>query len=65
MIRGNRSLTVREVAEEVGISVGSCHAILTKKPQTHRVSAKFVRLLTDKQKESRAIISQDLLTNRC
>jgi hypothetical protein len=25
VIRGNRRLTVREVADEVGISVGSCH----------------------------------------
>jgi hypothetical protein len=25
VIRGNRCLTVREVAEDVGISLGSCH----------------------------------------
>jgi len=25
VIRGNRRLTVREVADEVGISIGSCH----------------------------------------
>ena len=31
VIHGNRRLKVREVAEEVGISVGSCHAILTRK----------------------------------
>ena len=42
MSHGNRGLTVREVAEEVGISVGSCHAILTRKPQMHCASAKFV-----------------------
>ena len=47
-IRGNRRLTVREVAEEMGISVRSCHAILTGKFLMHRVSAKFVpHLLTD------------------
>jgi len=40
-IQGNRRLSVQEVAE-VGISVGSCHAILTQKPQMHHVSAKFV-----------------------
>jgi transposase len=28
VIRGNRRLTVREVANEVGISIGSCHQIL-------------------------------------
>ena len=25
VIRGNRRLTIREVADEVGISIGSCH----------------------------------------
>ena len=28
VIRGNRRLTVQEVANEVGISIGSCHQIL-------------------------------------
>jgi ribosomal protein S25 len=48
VIRRNRLLTVRKVADEVGISIGSCHQILTEKLQMRRVSAKFVaRLLTD------------------
>ena len=64
VIRANRRLTVREVAEEVDISVGSCHQILTEKLQMRRVSAKFVpRLLTNDQKENRVQISQELLTN--
>ena len=64
MTRGNRRLTVREVADEVGISVGSCHQILTEKLQKGLVSAKFVpRLLTDDQKENRVEISQELLVN--
>jgi len=51
VIRGNRRLTVREVDDEVGISTGSCHQILTEKLQMRRVSAKFLpRLLTDDQK---------------
>ena len=29
LVRANRRLTVRELAEECGISVGSCHHILT------------------------------------
>ena len=63
MIRGNR-LTVREVAEEVGISVGSCHVILTRKLQMHHLGAKFVpHLLTDGQKENQVSISQDMLAN--
>ena len=51
VICGNRCLTVREVADEVGISIGSCHQIFTEKLQMLRVSAKFVpRLLNDDQK---------------
>jgi histone-lysine N-methyltransferase SETMAR len=51
---GNRRLTVREVAEEVRISNGSCHTILTEDLGMHRVSAKFVpRLLTDDRKLQR------------
>lgn len=64
VIRGNRRLTVREVADEVCISVGSCHAILTEKLEMRRVCAKFVpRLLTNEQKENRVSISQDMLAN--
>ena len=64
MIRGNRRLTVREVADEVGISRGSCHQILTEKLQMRLVSAKFVpHLLTDDQKENRVEICQELLAN--
>jgi len=41
VIRGNR-LTVWEVADEVGISIGSCYQILTEKLQMHHVSTKFM-----------------------
>jgi len=64
VIHGNRRLTVREVADEVGISIGSCHQIFAEKLQMHRVSAKFVPLLiTDDQKENRVEINQELLAN--
>ena len=64
VICGNRRLTVREVAEDMGISVGSCHAVLTRKHQMHRLSAKFVPcLLTDRQQENRVSIFQDMLAN--
>ena len=60
----DRRLTVREVANEVGISIGSCHQIFTEKLQMRRVCAKFVpRLLSDDQKENRVEISQELLAN--
>jgi len=64
VIRGSRRLNVREVANEVSISTGSGHQILTEKIQMSRVSAKFLPfLLTDDQKENRVEISQELLAN--
>jgi len=64
VFRGNRCLTVRDVADKVDISIGSCHKIFTEKLQMRRVSAKFVpRLLTGGQKENRDEISQELLAN--
>jgi len=47
VIRGNRRLTVREAADEVGISIGSCHQIFTEEFQMRRVSAKFVSAFVD------------------
>jgi len=64
VIRGNSHLTVREFADEVGISIASCHQICTEKIQIRRISAKFVpRLLNDDQKENRVEISQQMLSN--
>jgi predicted DNA-binding protein YlxM (UPF0122 family) len=64
VIRGNRRLSVREVADEVGIIRGSCHEMFTEKLKMHRVSEKFLpHLLTEEQKENRVEISQELLAN--
>ena len=64
VIRGNRRLTVREFADEVGISIGSCHQISTEKRQKRHASAKYVpRLSTDDQKGNRVEIIQELLAN--
>jgi hypothetical protein len=41
VICGNCGLPLREVAEEVGISIGSCHVILTEDLGMYWVSAKF------------------------
>jgi len=41
VIRQSCRLTVREVAEEVGICKRSCHLILTDKLKMRRVAAKF------------------------
>ncbi|KAL4126147.1 hypothetical protein QTP88_010376 [Uroleucon formosanum] len=64
-VRNDRRLTFRELANEAGISIGSCHEILTENLQMKRVAAKFVpRLLTLEQKENRLTICQDF-KNRC
>ncbi|XP_050547198.1 protein GVQW3-like [Daktulosphaira vitifoliae] len=47
IIRNNRRLTIREVAEDVGISHGSCQEVLTKKLGMSRIAAKFVPRLID------------------
>ena len=62
LVRVNRRLTVRELAEECGISVGSCHHILTEQLKMHRIAAKFVpRLMTSDQQAHRVQVCQDLL----
>ena len=61
LILQNRHLTIREIAEDVGISFGSCQAILTEKLNMQSVAAKFVPcVLTEDQKENRVNISQEL-----
>ena len=58
----DRRVTVRELAEEVGISTGSVHSILTDVLAMQRVSAKFVpKLLTMEQKQLHVEVSQDML----
>ena len=62
LVRANRHLTVRELAEECGILVGSCHHILTEELKMHRVAAKLVpRLMTSDQLACRVQACQDLL----
>ena len=62
LVRANRRLTIRELAEECGISVGSCYEIVTAKLKMHRDAAKFVpRLVTDDQKVNRVCVCHELL----
>ena len=62
LVRVNRRLTVRELTEECGISVGSCQSILTEELKVHRVAAKFVpHLMTSDQQAHRVQVIQDLL----
>ncbi|XP_068201628.1 histone-lysine N-methyltransferase SETMAR-like [Palaemon carinicauda] len=60
-------VTIREIAEEVGISTFSAHSIMTEDLAMNRVAAKFVpKLLMAEQKELRFEVLQDMLdsTNR-
>ncbi|GFV83306.1 uncharacterized protein TNCV_1900321 [Trichonephila clavipes] len=58
----NRSLTVREIAEQVEISAGFARAILYYDLNMSRVVAKFVpKLLSLEQKELCLAVSQDRL----
>jgi len=63
VIRGNRCLTVREVAGEVVISIGSCHQIFTEKLQMCCIITEFMPCLLTDQKENHVEISQELLAN--
>ena len=66
IVRNNRRLTVREIADDCGISMGSCDAILNDNLHVKRVWAKFVpRLLTDDQREQRQTIAHDLFERSC
>lgn len=42
MPKSNRGITIRDVAEDVGISIGSSHSIFSNVCGMKRVAAKFV-----------------------
>ena len=61
LIRCDRRLSLVELEQEVGISHGSSHAIMTEDLKMRRVSAKFVpRRLTTDQTECRVMVVGDL-----
>jgi len=62
LILQNCHSTIREIAEDVGFSFGSCQAILIEKLNIHCIAVKFVpRVLTEDQKANCVNISQELL----
>jgi hypothetical protein len=62
VIRGNRPLTIREIADELNLSFGTCQAILMQDLAMRSVSVKLVpRLLTQDQTEHRATACRELL----
>lgn len=61
MLRFVEILTVREVADEVGINVGSCHQTSSDKLEMRCVGVKFMlHLLIDDQKQTSVEIRQEL-----
>ncbi|UYV63879.1 hypothetical protein LAZ67_2005879 [Cordylochernes scorpioides] len=62
MILANRRITVREVAEDLNISIGSCHSIFINDLGMRRVAAKFVpKLLNCDQKQHHMNIANEML----
>ena len=60
IIRADRRLTIREVAEKVRILFGMCQKILTEDLQMRLLTAKFVpRHLTAEQKDDRVSFCTD------
>jgi AraC-like DNA-binding protein len=62
LILEDRRLTIREIADEVGISTGSAHSILTEDLHVCNVVAKFVpKLLSQEQQQLRLEVARDML----
>ncbi|KYN39705.1 hypothetical protein ALC56_05908 [Trachymyrmex septentrionalis] len=62
IVLANRRITVREVAEDLNISICWCHSIFTNDLGMRRVAAKFVpKLLNFDQKQHRINIAKELL----
>ncbi|UYV77488.1 hypothetical protein LAZ67_15001241 [Cordylochernes scorpioides] len=62
MILANRRISVIEVAEDLNISIGSCHSIFINDLGMRRVAAKFVpKLLNCDQKQHRMNIANEML----
>ena len=62
MILDNRRFTIREVADDVGISFGSCQVIFTNVLGMKRAEAKIVPNLQNFELKRRMDIVQELLT---
>ena len=61
LIRRDRRLAIRDIAEEVEVGYGIWERVLTEELGMHRVAAKFVpRILTVDQKQQRANVCTEL-----
>ena len=62
MILVNHRITIRKVADDVGISLGPCQAIFTDVLGMKRAAARIVpKLLSFEQKQRRMDIAQEML----
>jgi predicted DNA-binding protein YlxM (UPF0122 family) len=62
LILEDRRLTVQEIADEVGMSIGSAHSIVTEDLHMCRVVEKFVpKLLSQEQQQLRLEVTWDML----
>lgn len=62
MICSNYCLNIREVTEEVGISITTCYEILTEDLGMPLVAAKFVlRLLIEDLKQNHVDVSKEIV----
>ena len=63
MVMNDSRITIREVADDVGISIASCHEIFSNVLGMKRVAAKFVpKLLNFEQKQRQMEVAQESLT---
>ena len=63
MILDNSRITIRELADDVGISFGTCQAIFMAVLDMKRAATKIVpKLKNFEQKQHRMDIAQDMLT---
>jgi hypothetical protein len=64
IIRKDRRQSIKVVAQEAGISVGSCHAILNENLGMHRVCSHIIpRMLTADQAQQRQEVCGDLISS--
>ncbi|XP_050934319.1 zinc finger protein 280D [Lates calcarifer] len=61
LVRQNRRITIKEIADTVNVSFGTVHTILTSNLNMHRIAAKLMpRVLTPEQKQHRVEVCEDL-----
>jgi len=61
LVRQDRSRTIHDISEEVGIGCGACQRVLTEEFGMHRVAVKFVpRILTADEKQQRVNVCTEL-----